>query len=238
MKARALLLTLTVLTAWGARKPDNVPPSIWVREDLFAGYLSGDMETFARGERKLDELLSDNPKSPGVRAWKSSTQYFRAIRAHEAGDSAAFDQGYKEALDTFEALMREAPKDVGVLAIYGGTISTLGHRLPARLHASANQRSAEVFLQLEELQKAQFEKMPAHHRGEVLAGVAQGAARSGQDELARTYLTRIVTTLDGTPYAAFARDMLRRPESMRTTKIACNSCHEPNRLANFYKGEQ
>jgi hypothetical protein len=232
------LLTFVALSAWGARKPDNVSGSIWVREDLFAGYINGDMETFARGERKVDELLAEDPKSPGSRAWKSSAQYFRVIRSYEAGDTAAFDRVYQDVVAAFEALMRESPRNVGVLAIYGGTVSTLGHRLPARLQQAANKRSAEVFLQLEELQKAQFEKMPVHHRGEVLAGVAQGAARSGQDELARTYLTRIVATLDGTPYSAFARDMLQRPESMMTTKIACNSCHEPNRLANFYKGEQ
>lgn len=238
MKARALLFSVVSLCVSGASKPDNVSASIWVREDLFAGYLHGDMETFARGERKVDELLASNSKSPGLRAWKSSAQYFRAIRAYEGGDTASFDRAYKEAVDTFESLVQQAPKDVGVLAIYGGSISTLSHRLPAQLRASANKRSTELFLQLEELQKAQFEKMPVHHRGEVLAGVAQGAARSGQDELARSYLTRIVATLEGTPYAAFARDMLQRPESMQTTKIACNTCHEPNRLANFYKGEQ
>ncbi|HYI96651.1 MAG TPA: hypothetical protein VEX68_24130, partial [Bryobacteraceae bacterium] len=178
------------------------------------------------------------PKSPGLRAWKTSAEYFRAIRAYEGGDTATFDRAYKEVVNTFEALLQQAPNHVGVLAIYGGSISALAHRLPPRLQASANKRCAELFLQLEEVQKAQFEKMPVHHRGEVLSGVAQGAARSGQEELARTYLTRIVATLDGTPYAAFARDMLQRPESMKTTKIACNTCHEPNRLANFYKGEQ
>ena len=128
MKARALLFTVVALCASGASKPDNVPASIWVREDLFAGYLHGDMETFARGERKVDELLATNPKSPGLRAWKSSAQYFRAIRAYEGGDTASSDRAYKEVVDTFESLVQQAPKDVGVLAIYGGSISTLGHR--------------------------------------------------------------------------------------------------------------
>lgn len=235
---RVLLLAFVAIAAWAARKPANVSPSIWVREDLFAGYLSNDMEKFARGERKVDQLLAENPNLPGVRAWKASTQFFRAIGSLEAGDRAAFDAQFKEVIDTFEKLTRESPKDVTVLAVYGGMISTLGHRLPAGEQTNANRRAAEVFLQLEQLQKAQFDKMPMHHRGEVLAGVAQGAARSGQDELARTYLTRIVATLDATPYAALARDMLKRPESMKTTKIACNSCHEPNRLANHYNGEQ
>jgi hypothetical protein len=238
MKPFILFLAFLATAAWGARKPDNVPAGIWVREDLFAGYLSGDMTTFERGERKVDELLAERPNAAGLKAWKLSALFYRSIRSLEEGDRAEFDTRYKHVVDTFEALVKEAPKDVGVLAIYGGIVSTLGHRLPHEMQTAANRRATEVFLQLEELQKAQFDKMPVHHRGEVLAGVAQAAARSGQEQLARTYLTRIVETLDTTPYAAFARDMLKRPESMRTTKIACNTCHEPNRLDNYYKGDQ
>jgi hypothetical protein len=239
MKHRLILsFALLALVASGARKPDNVPPGVWVREDLFAGYLADDMKTFERGEQKVDELLAEKPDSAGLQAWKMSAVIYRAVRSFEAGDRAAFDTGYKRAIDTLESLLNKAPKDVAVKAIYGGMISTVGHRLPPDIQLAANRRASEVFLQLEELQKAQFDKMPVHHRGEVLAGVAQAAARSGQDQLARTYLTRIVNTMEGTPYAAFARDMLHRPESMKKIKIACNTCHEPNRLANFYKGDQ
>jgi hypothetical protein len=218
MIVRFLCLLVLSFAAWAAPKPANVSASIWVREDLFAGFLDGDMTTFERGERKVDELLAEDPKAPGVRAWKLSAEFFRAVLLYEAKDQAAFEQRYGEVIQKFEDLRREAPANVGVLAIYGGMIATLGHRLPARLQPAANERAKEAYLQLERLQRAEFDTMPVHHRGEVLAGVAQSSARSGQHELARLYLSKIVDTLQGTPYAAFANMMLKDPDKMSTTK--------------------
>jgi hypothetical protein len=238
MTARFICFALVAFAAASAPKPDNVSVAIWVREDLFAGYLDGNMREFERGERKLDELLAQRPNAVGVRAWKLSAEFFRAVLLYEAHDRAGADQRYHDVTKKSEDLLREAPNDPGVLAVYAGTIATLGHRLPPPLQAAANRRATELYLRLEDLQKAQFDKMPVHHRGEVLAGIAQSAARSGQDELARTYLMRITTTLQSTPYAAFAQTMLKEPSAMKTTRIACNSCHEPNRLAKHYQGEQ
>jgi hypothetical protein len=211
---RFVCFALLTFAAWGARKPDHVPASIWVREDLFAGYLDGDMQTFGRGERKVDELLAEDGQSPVLRAWKLSAEFFRAVLAYESKDHRMFEMRYSEVMNKFESLRN------------------------ARLQRSANVRAREAYLQLEQLQNAGFDKMPLHHRGEVLAGVAQSAARSGEEETSRKYLARIIETLPGTPYAAFAQTMLQQPDKMKTTRIACNSCHEPNRLKNHYRGEQ
>jgi hypothetical protein len=238
MNVRLLCLTVLTFSAVGAPKPDNLPVSIWVREDLFAGYLNGNMRAFQRGERKLDELLAQKPNAPGIRSWKLSAEFFRAVLLHEANDRQAFEERYQEVTSRFEDLRQQTPNSVGLLALYGGTIATLAHRLPVELQDAANRRATEMFLRLEELQQAEFDKLPLHHRGEVLAGIAQSAARSGQDDLARKYLTRIATTLPNTPYAAFAQMMLKDKNAMRTRRIACNSCHEPNRLARHYQGEE
>jgi len=228
--AGCLLATVAVA---GEPKPDKVPTHIWVREDLFAGLLANDMERFARGEEKLADLLAANPKNYEALPWKMSAEMLRAVLAFESGNRAEFDQRYQKAVAGFEGMNKQAPNNVGILAIYGGTISTLSHRLPPDVAAAANRRSVELYLNLEQVQKDSFEKMPVHHRGEVLSGAAQGAARSGQEELARTYLAKIVETLPGTPYVAVARKVLENPELGKTARIACNSCHEPNRLADF-----
>lgn len=226
-----VLFALPVLAA--ERKPDNIPTDVWVREDLFAGYLVNDMERLARGEAKAADVLAANPNDVSAASWGLSAAFYRAILAYEAGGRAEFDGKYRKVIADFEKLHGDHPESVAVLAIYGGMISTLGHRLPTDLQPEANRRAAELFLKLEQVQKAFFDKMPVHHRGEVLSGVAQGAARSGQMELARKYLTRIVETLPGTPYAPLARRMLDDPALTRTMKVACNTCHEPNRLANY-----
>lgn len=228
--AGCLLATVAVA---GEPKPDRVPTHVWVREDLFAGLLANDMERFARGEEKLADLLAANPKNYEAMPWKMSAEVFRAVRAYEAGNRAEFDQRYQKAIAGFEAMNKQAPNNVGILAIYGGTISTLSHRFPPDVREAANRRSAELYLNLEQAQMEGFDKMPVHHRGEVLAGVAQGAARSGQDELARKYLTKIVETLPGSPYVPVAKKVLDNPELGKTARIACNTCHEPNRLAEF-----
>jgi hypothetical protein len=55
------------------------------------------------------------------------------------------------------------------------------------------------------MQGAIIDKLPLHHKGEVLAGLAESAQRTGREQDTATYLDRILTEMPDTAYAARAR---------------------------------
>src|ERR1700738_2966313 len=73
-----------------------------LREDIFSGFLAGDMERFARGEKNIDLLLEQRPaEKPVLLAWKGLAKLYRAVLAAEANKPEEFQQHYRKALDLF-----------------------------------------------------------------------------------------------------------------------------------------
>jgi len=64
-------------------KPDKLNISTWVREDLFAGWIMNDADTFDRGERKLDRYLQDHPDNTTGLSWKYFAIAYRTRQALE-----------------------------------------------------------------------------------------------------------------------------------------------------------
>lgn len=228
------LLTL-VVSAQVEEKPANLTVSTWVREDIFAGFLDNEMTRFAQGERKLEQILAANPKAADAVCWKGGAVLYRAVRAHEAGDAAGFAEleGQAKALFARCASIAEQipPYRPAVHAITGGSYAAFGDRLPASRRKEVQMTIRTNYESLREVQKANFDQMPAHHRGEVLGGLAQASVRLGEMDRARTELQTVVAALPGTPYAAFASRWLSDPGAMGKGKLTCASCHEPGRLA-------
>ena len=92
-----------------------------LREDLFAGFLTDDMERFARGEKNLDALFEQRPAAKStLLAWKAGVVYYRAVRAYENNQREQFEQYYRQALDFLTQARQIGPQDGGVYAIMGG----------------------------------------------------------------------------------------------------------------------
>lgn len=215
--------------------PKNIRVSTWVREDLFAGYLDGDMTRFKQGVQKLDRILAANPKAADVLAWKGDNLLFLGVRAYEAGNAAAFDAEYRKALELFAqaaAITKQAPPPyrAGVFAITGGGFTVMADRMPPKYRREAWTKVRENYTALREAQKETFDKLPVHFRGEVMAGLAQAAQRLGEKENAKALTQELVTALPGTPYAVFGKRWLDKPATMATSKVTCVSCHDPGRL--------
>jgi hypothetical protein len=77
-----------------------------------------------------------------------------------------------------------------------------------------------------------IEKLPVHHKGEVLAGLTQSAQRTGRTEEVAQNLDKMLTVLAGTPYEAMAKQWKSDPASAATTNLTCKNCHNPGRLSN------
>jgi hypothetical protein len=83
----------------------------------------------------------------------------------------------------------------------------------------------EHILRLQE-QDGTFAKLSNHQRGELLTGLADGWARSGDDGKARSYFTRITKDLPGTIYQTRAQAWLDgKPESKSPEFFTCTGCH-------------
>jgi hypothetical protein len=205
-----------------------------VREDLFAGFMANDMARFARGERNVEKLLEERPDQRGnLLAWRGLALMHRAMLAHDAGKADEFLTKLQAARAAFAEAAKQTSGNDGVAAITGGTYSVFADRLPEphRAPAWADAYAAYSLLWLQ--QGPAIDQLPVHHRGEVLGGLVQSAQRTGRnDEMAR-HLDRMLTSLQGTPYEATAREWKANPASAATTKVTCKNCHNPGRLASL-----
>jgi hypothetical protein len=202
-----------------------------VREDVFAGFLENNFERLTQGEKKIDALLGQRADAKAsLLAWKGGATLYRAVRAHEAKQPADFQRLYAEALDLFRQ-GREAGASLGYSAVYGGTYATLGDRLPEAERAAGWKGAYEAYREIYKAQEKTVDKMPLHLKGELLAGLAMSAQRTGKTEEATQWTAKIIDSMPGTPYAARALTWKNKPELMSRTSLACQSCHEQGRLA-------
>ena len=158
---------------------------------------------------------------------------YLAARAYQAGDAekgaALFDEAQGQAN---RALLK---KDNGAVAVLGASYVLFADRFPAELRESLYREGRSLFALMRKEQGAALDQMPLHFKGELLAGQAQAAMRLGLQEEATTYLNEIVTKLPDTHYSQTAEKWLVDPASASKSQLVCQSCHEPNRLANRLK---
>ncbi|HEU0185383.1 MAG TPA: hypothetical protein VFS27_08715 [Blastocatellia bacterium] len=234
-KMLIVALFVTVAMAQSPKPPlsdTRIAVSQLVREDIFAGFLTDDLERFAQGEKNIQTLIETRPASkPILLAWKAGAATYRAVRAHEANRSDEFRQKYQEALDLFSQARQAGPNDNGVAAVTGGVYVLFGDRLPKEYRAAAWSQAYDSFQEVWKQQGPFVDKLPTHMKGELLGGLASSAMRTGRTEEAMRHLDKILETLPGTPYEPIAKKWKENPKAAADTSITCLTCHEPGRLA-------
>jgi len=200
-----------------------------VREDVFAGFMTGDLERMARGEKTVDLLLVERPaeKAP-LLAWKGSIALARAANA--AKRTAEFESEYKKSQDFFAQAVQIGHNDGGVQAILAASQAMFADRLPESQRRAAWDSSYAAFRVMWAGQGPGVDRMPLHFKGELLGGMAQTAQRTGKAAEAAEYVERILTSMPGTAYAAVAQKWKDSPELAAKTNLVCHSCHEAGRL--------
>ena len=235
---RSALLSVLVITAIAAQSP--VPPlsdtrltvHTLVREDIFAGFMSDNLDRLARAERNIEVLLEDRPaQRANLLAWKAGASLYRAVIAHESGKPDDFSRLYDEARAGFaEAATLESGND-GVQAVIGGTLAIFADRLPEDRRAAAWAQAYDAYSMLWKAQGPMVEKLPVHFKGELLAGLTQSAQRTGRADETTQHLERMLVLLAGTRYEPMAQQWKTDPSSAATTNLTCKNCHNPGRLA-------
>jgi len=203
-----------------------------VREDVFAGFLQNDIGRLARAEKNIELLLASRPaERASLLAWQGGTALTRAVLANEAKQTEEFQRHYRRAIELFDEAARLGPDSVGVFAITGGSQTVLADRLPAVERAAGWEQAYSAYQQLWKMQGAGLEKLPLHHKGEVLSGLAQSAQRTGRTSEVPAHLERILTLLPDTAYARRAQQWKDDASSRTQTKLTCQTCHGPGTLA-------
>ena len=221
--------------AFFAQSDSKLPIHTLVREDFFAGLLAGDMQTLARGEAKLQELKTTRPEDLAViQAWESEPIALRATLAYKDGKSAEGDRLFAAAWELQSSALAASPKATGVLAVVGGTWVVIADRLPREKRAAAWQRALECYQALLRAQEPALQKLPVHHRGELLTGIVMAAQRTGDKPTFEKYFAMAEIALEGTPYAPLLSKWKADPGLSDRSNIACKSCHEPGKLANIH----
>ena len=206
--------------------------STLVREDVFAGFLQKDLARLSRAEKNIDLLLASRPgERASLIAWQGSTTLTRAVFANEDKRADEFQKHYRRALDLFAEAKRLGPESIPVLAITGGSMVMLTDRLPAAERAARWEQVYDAYQRLWKLQSAAIEKLPLHHKGEVLSGLAQAMQRTGRTTELGPQLERILTLLPDTAYAKRAQQWKDDPASRAQSSVACQTCHGPGTLA-------
>lgn len=232
------MLIVVVAAALAAQAPE--PPlaesrltvHTLLREDVFAGFLENDMGRFARAEQNIDALLASRPEQrANLLAWRGSASLYRAVLAHEGGRREDFEAHFARARDSFAAAAAGTSGNDGVPAVIGGSLVLFADRLPAESRAAAWAQAYDAFAQLWQMQQSMVAQLPVHLKGELLAGLAQSAQRTGRREEADRHVARLLELLAGTPYEAEARRWQADPGSAAGTTLTCKSCHNPGRLS-------
>ena len=203
-----------------------------VREDIFGGFIANRIDRLERAERSIDVLLKERPgQEANLLAWRGGASLYRAVVAHEAGRADEFERHYTAARKDFAAAATLPSGNDGVAAITGGSIAVFADRLPEAQRAEAWSQAYDAYALLWKQQAPVVEKLPLHHRGELLSGLTQSAQRTGRADEAAEHLDRMLTLLAGTPYERTARQWKDEPSSIATTNLTCKNCHNPGRLA-------
>lgn len=203
-----------------------------IREDIFAGFLTDDMERLARGEKNLQTLLEKRPAAKSsLLAWKAGIATYRAVRAHESNRNDEFQREYREAMDLFSQARNLGPNDPGVAAVTGGVYAVFADRLPKEHREAAWSTAYDAYQALWKAQGPMVDKLPVHLRGELLGGLAMSAMRTGRAEEGMRHLDKILAVLADTPYEPVAKKWKENPKAAADTSITCMTCHDQGRLA-------
>lgn len=235
MKLVLVGVFVTVVSAQSSQTPPlsdtRLTVHTLVREDIFAGFISDDMQRFERGEKNIELLLEQRPAQKGnLLAWKGGALLYRAVLAHENNRPEEFKRYYRQAVDTFAEAGKQPSGNEGVGAVTGGSFAVFADRLPKEYRASAWSTAYDNYLGLYKQQASILDRLPVHLRGEVLGGLAQAAQRTGRKEEMSQYLDKILAVLGGTPYEPVAKKWKANPDSAATTSITCMTCHDGGRL--------
>ena len=197
-----------------------------VREDFFAG-MAGDDQRLNHGMKLCEDVLAKNPKHAEALVWHGGGLLTRASRAYATGDTTQGDKLWQQGIDEMNNAIVYEPENMGVKIGRAATLIGL-----AQSGWDSSDKEARALLtsavtdyeKVYQVQKAYFDKIGVHSRGELLFGLASGWSILGDNEKARVYLKLVIDNCKDSRYQKEAEKFLAQKE-MPTVDHNCSGCH-------------
>jgi tetratricopeptide (TPR) repeat protein len=196
-----------------------------VRADFFAG-VAGDDARLAKAIELCERTLADNPNHAEAMVWHGASLLVRSGQAFQKGDMTTggplFDRGIKE--------MNEAvaltPDNPGVLIPRAAVLFEATRAMPPDMARPLLQSAVANYERVLQLQQATWSKMGDHPRGELLFGLAEGSARLGDQQKARTYFERLIADAPTSGQAPRAKAWIDTGTVPKANGLGCVGCHK------------
>jgi hypothetical protein len=195
--------------------------------DVFAA-MSGPREDFERFMTAVDEALMADPSNAGARLLHGVGLARRSLDAIQNNDGKAAAELWAASLQELDRARALAPEDESIIGGRAAFLISASRSMPPQVprpFMPSVVSDFEKVLRGWENRGTSTDRS-VHERGELLTGLAQGLAETGDPNRARAYFQRIATDLRGTVYAERAQRWLDgRPESSDPKFFSCVGCH-------------
>src|SRR5262245_54135861 len=140
-------------------KPDRVPISTWVREDLFAGWIANDAKLQERGMLKVDRYLQDHPDDATTLAWKYFAITYKMREALQQKDAEAYGRELASAKRVGEKIFTRDLQDPGAYIIVGSSLVGIAYWAPAEDRKWMYRDGREMLNKVPGLQSKYFDNL-------------------------------------------------------------------------------
>jgi len=194
-----------------------------IREDFYAGF-RGDRTALDRAIAATKKVLDAQPsQAEGLVFLGSATLVISGRAFLEESDVQKGMELWERGNTMMDKAVQLEPDNIDVRSLRGKTLLVGSRRVPADWQPALLAKCLADFNRILDLHKEDFSALPERERGELLASLADGYGRSGDQDRSRAYLERMVKELPGTEYARLAEAWLKDP-SYPVDKRTCIDC--------------
>jgi len=212
----ALLIAGVLLQA--AERFDNL-----VRGEFFSGF-AGNKEALAHAMKVCEETLAENPKHAEAMVWHGSGNMFLSSQAFRTGDFENGGQLWGKGLREMQAAVTLAPDDVAVVIPRGATLLAASANAPEPQGRPLLEQGVKDYEHVRELQKAHFDSLSGHSRGELLFGLADGYNRLQRKPEATEAFEALLAVGEASGHKKQAEQWLAG-RTYEKSSLGCTGCH-------------
>jgi len=196
-----------------------------IRADFMAGF-QGDRAAFERAYAAAAKILEAQPKNAEAMVWLGAATLKLSSRAFlEDQDMQKGTELWAKGNSMMDQAVELNPDNIPVRVTRASTLLVATRSTPPEWQPELLKKVVADFTHVIELHRDQFDKLPVHSRGELLAGLADGYGRLGDQEKSRAELERILKELPGSEYAKRAAAWMADP-AYPVEQRTCVGCHQ------------
>lgn len=197
-----------------------------LRDDFFVGF-TGDEARLAHGMKLCEQMMAKYPNFGEAIVWHGSGLVFQSAKLFQKGDNKQGMAVWQKGLDEMDTAVKLEPNNVSVLIPRAATLIPAARFINYKpLADSLWTRAASDYEKTYAAQKADFDKLTSHSKGELLFGLAEASARLGNEEKARAYLKQMQQACKGTDYVTEAQTWLdKKTLATGLPSRNCIGCH-------------